>query len=139
MDTSFTNGYKYYCPILLEFVDSCSSCRCFLNDNKPLIETQEALISHLLTRGRDPAIAWFALSGAEPLPGSDCAASPDQIKAVMAYTKAGKKPEYAADKTALPLPLVLNVFRFFGIPHKASAKKGAAPERHNRPAARGVR
>lgn len=138
MDTPFTNGYKYYCPILLEFVDSCSSCRCFPEDNKPLIETQEALISHLLTRGRDPAIAWFALSGAELLPGSDCVASPDQIKAVMAYTKAGKKPEYVAGKTNLPLSLVLNVFRFFGIPHKSPNKKITAPEWYKRPAARGA-
>jgi hypothetical protein len=29
-----------------------------------------------------------------------------------------------AAKTGLPLSLVLNVFRFFGIPHKAPSKKG---------------
>jgi hypothetical protein len=124
MKTPFANGFKYYCPILLEFVDVCSSCRCFASDIKPLIDTQEALISHLLTKGRDPAMAWFALSGADPLPGSDCAASPDQIRAIMAYAKAGRKPEQAAEKTKLPVSLVLNVFRFFGIPHKAPAKKG---------------
>jgi hypothetical protein len=124
MDTPFTNGYKYYCPVLLEFVDDCSSRRCYSCNDKPLVETQEALISHLLARGRDPALAWFALSGKAPLPGSDCAASPNQIKSIMVYTQAGKQPEYVARKTDLPLPLVLNVFRFFGIPYKAPDKKG---------------
>jgi hypothetical protein len=122
--TKFANGFKYYCPVLLEFVDDCSSCKCFPSGINPLIDTQEALVSHLLVKGRDPAMAWFALSGEEPLPGSDCAASPDQIRAIMAYTKAGKQPEHVAVKTNLPLSLVLNVFRFFGVPHKAPFKKG---------------
>jgi hypothetical protein len=137
MDTPFTNGYKYYCPVLLEFVDDCSSCWC-PPDDKPLVETQEALIGHLLARGRDPALAWFALSGKDPLPGSDCAASPDQIKSVMAYTQAGNQPEpeYVAGKTDLPLSLVLNVFRFFGIPHKSPKKKGMVTERCNWPTTR---
>jgi hypothetical protein len=90
MDTPFPNGYKYYCPILQTFIEDCSLCWFCHSCKKTLIETQEVLISHLLARGLDPALAWFALSGKDPLPGSDCAASPDQIKSVMAYTQAGK-------------------------------------------------
>jgi hypothetical protein len=52
--------------------------------------------------------------------------------------KAGDQPEpeYVARKTDLPLPLVLNVFRFFGIPHKSPDDKRPAIERRNRTAAR---
>jgi hypothetical protein len=136
MDTPFANGYKYYCHPRLEFVNSCqcSLCPAF----HASIETQEKLITLLLTSGRDPAVAWFALSGKDPLPGSDCAASPDQIRSVMAYAETGKQPEYVAVKTGLPVSLVLNVFRVFGIPHKAPGGK-ETPERHNRPAARRAR
>jgi hypothetical protein len=128
--TKFANGFKYYCPVLLEFVNECApgtclSRTCFV-DAKPLVKTQEALISHLQARGRDPAMAWFALSGNDPLPGSACAASPDQIRTIMAsYAKAGEPPERVAAKSGLPLTLVLNVFRFFGVPHKAPPKRRA--------------
>jgi hypothetical protein len=121
----FANGFKYYCPALLEFVDGCACRGCFAGDTKPLIETQEALIGHLREKGRDPALAWFALSGNEPLPGSACAASPDQIRAIMAsYFRAEEPPERVAARAGLSLTLVLGVFRFFGIPHKAPSKKG---------------
>lgn len=127
--TPFANGYKYYCPNRLEFVNECAFCFvCKILDPriKPFIETQEELISHLLAKGRDPAVAWFALSGDEPLPGSACAASPDQIRAVMAYAKTEEQPEHVAAGTALPVSLVLNVFQFFGVPHKAPSKKAEA-------------
>jgi hypothetical protein len=122
-DTKFANGFKYYCASRLEFVNECACCGCFLAKKKPLIETQEALITHLRGKGRDPALAWFALSGNEPLPGSKCAASPDQIRTIMAYSKAEEPPDRIAARSGLPLLLVLNVFRFFGVPHKASAKR----------------
>jgi hypothetical protein len=126
--TKFANGFDYYCSERLEFVNDCSFCFvCKIPDphRKPLIDTQEALIAHLLAKGRDPAMAWYALSGNEPLPSSACAASPDQIRAIMAaHTRENEHPECVAAKAALPLSLVLDVFRFFGIPHKAPAKGG---------------